>query len=249
MLFKLIMNLIVDIGNSSTKMALFDGREKISSFRTKHFTCGSIGKLLSPYKIDKAIISTVRDLPEFIYDLLTVNIPYTHLLSYKSKLPFKIRYETPETLGPDRIAAVAGAWSVYQGEEVLIIDAGSAVTYDYLIGNTWPGGNISPGLSMRFRALHKFTGKLPLVTTTEKYSSPGKNTFEAISAGVIDGLIFEIDENIRRFKEKHNDAKVILAGGDAGYLKERINYQVSFMPDLVIEGLNHILESCVEEVA
>ena len=130
-----------------------------------------------------------------------------------------------------------------QGEKVLIIDAGSAVTYDFLIGKTWTGGNISPGLSMRFRALHKFTGKLPLVSTTEKYSSPGKNTFEAITAGVINGLIYEIDEYIRSFKEKYSDVNVILTGGDAGYLKERINYQVNFMPDIVIEGLNHILES------
>jgi type III pantothenate kinase len=95
---------------------------------------------------------------------------------------------------------------------------------------------------MRFRALHRFTGKLPLVSTTDKYSSPGKNTVEAITAGVINGLIYEINEYIRTFLKKHVDLKVILTGGDSGYLKDKLNYKVTYMPDIVIDGLNYILE-------
>lgn len=236
------MNLIFDIGNSITKMALFDRHVKVHSFQTRHYSCGKIEQLLSPYKIEKAIISSVRDIPEFIYDLLTVNIPFTHILSYKSKLPFNIKYETPETLGPDRLAAIAGAWARFPREKVLVIDAGSAVTFDYLSGKEYSGGNISPGLSMRFRALHRFTDKLPMVSTPEKFSSPGKNTAEAISAGVINGLIFEIDHYIYKFLEKNPGSKVILSGGDSGYLKKRINLNVCHIPDIVIEGLNFILE-------
>jgi type III pantothenate kinase len=236
------MNLIFDIGNSSTKLALFDKKKKIISLRTRHFSCEKLEKTIAQYDIDKVIVSSVRDTPDYIIDLATHGIPYVHVLSHKSRLPFKIEYETPETLGPDRIAAVAGAFSLFPGKKVLIIDAGSAVTYDFLSGKTYKGGNISPGLSMRFRALHRFTRKLPLAATAEKFSSPGRNTIEAITAGVTNGLIYEINEYIRTFVKRHVDLKVILTGGDSGYLKDRISYRVKYMPDIVIDGLNFILE-------
>ncbi len=238
------MNLIFDIGNTATKIALFDRNEKITSFRTKQYSWEKLQEIFSPYqsKLEKAIVSTVRDTPEFIIDMATLGIPYVQILSHKTKLPFHNEYESPETLGTDRIAAVAGAYYLYPGRNVLIIDAGSAVTYDYLSGKSFKGGNISPGLSMRFRALHRFTGKLPLGSTIDKFASPGKNTLEAITAGVINGLIFEINEYIHTFEEKYLDFKVILTGGDSGYLKDRIDHKVTYMPDLVLEGLNHILE-------
>ena len=239
------MNLIFDIGNTGTKLAIFDGQKKIVSFRTKLFHWERMQKMCAPYtdKLDRAIISCVRDTPEFVLDLATHGIPYVHVLSHQSKLPFRNTYETPESLGPDRLAAVAGAYRHFKGEKVLIIDTGSAVTYDLLSGNTYKGGNISPGLSMRFKALHKFTGKLPLASTTIKYSPLGKNTLEAITAGVINGLIYEINENIRVFQKKYPDIIVILTGGDSGYLKERIGSKVKYIPDIVFDGLNIILES------
>jgi type III pantothenate kinase len=238
------MNLIFDIGNSSTKIAVFDGWKKVKSLRTKHFHSDELERIFSPFqkKIDKVIVSTVRDTPEFIIDLATLNIPFIHILSNKSKLPFKNEYQTPETLGPDRIAAVAGAYLHFPGEKVLIIDAGSAITYDYLSGKTYKGGNISPGLSMRFKALHKFTGKLPLSSTTEKFHSPGRNTMEAITAGVINGIVYEINEYIRTFEKRGTKIKVVLTGGDSGYLKERLDHHVAYLPEIVIDGLNLILE-------
>jgi type III pantothenate kinase len=236
------MNMIFDIGNTTTKVAVFDGPKKLFSLRTKQFSWDEMRKKFSPYKIDRAIISTVRYTPDFVIDLATQKIPYVHILSYKSKLPFKNEYETPESLGPDRIAAVAGAHLLFPGKKVLIIDAGSAITYEYLIGNTYKGGNISPGISMRFKALHKFTRKLPLASTTEKYKSPGKNTMDALTAGVIDGLIYEINEYIRTFEKKYKNFKIILTGGDSGYLKEKIGHHVTYLPDIVIDGLNYILE-------
>jgi type III pantothenate kinase len=238
------MNLIFDIGNSSTKIALYDGYEKIKSLRTKHFHCDELERIFSPLqkKIDKVIVSTVRDTPEFIIDLATLNIPFVHVLSYKSELPIKNEYQTPETLGPDRIAAVAGAHLHFPGKKVLIIDAGSAITYDFLAGKSYKGGNISPGLSMRFKALHKFTGKLPLASTTEKIHSPGRNTIEAITAGVINGIVYEINEYIRTFEKRYTEIKVVLTGGDSGYLKERLDHNVTFLPEIVIDGLNYILE-------
>ena len=238
------MNLIFDIGNTSTKMAVFEGRRKLTSLRTKQFHCDQLEKIFEPYlkDIDRAIISTVRDTPEFIIDLATHGIPYVHVLTCKSKLPFRNDYETPESLGTDRIAAAAGACLLFPGKKVLIIDSGSAITYDFISGKTYRGGNISPGISMRFKALHKFTRKLPLASTQEKFNSLGKNTIEAITAGVINGVIFEINEYIRTFEKKHPGITVILTGGDAVYLKHRINHKVTYMPDIVIYGLNYILE-------
>jgi type III pantothenate kinase len=236
------MNLIIDIGNSSTKLAVFDGPEKKVSFRSKEFSCEKFEKKLSPFKIEKAIISSVKGTPEYIFDLLTVNVHLVHILSYKSKLPFSIEYETPETLGTDRIAAVAGAYNMFPGENILVIDAGTAMTFEFLQASIYKGGNISPGLQMRFRALHKFTGKLPLVSSTEIYSFPGRNTSDAIAAGVITGVTYEINEYIRTFEKKHTEFKVILTGGDGGYLKDKIDYPITYMPDLVIDGLNYILE-------
>jgi len=236
------MNLIYDIGNTSNKLAVYDNGEKVLSIRSKGFNCEEIGKMLSPYEIKKGIISSVKVLPEFIYDLISINIPRTHILTHKTKLPFKNEYSTPETLGPDRIAAVAGAYFMFPGRNILVIDAGTAITYDYLSGKAYKGGNISPGLSMRFKALHKFTSKLPLGSAIERFDSPGKNTVQAITAGVINGLIFEINEYIRSFRENNIDSMVIVTGGDSGYLKEKISYKVNVQPDLVLTGLNHILE-------
>ncbi len=236
------MNLIFDIGNTSTKVALFDGLKKITSLRTKQYSWDELKRIFSTYKIDKAIVSSVRETPEFIIDLATLDIPYVHVLSYRSKLPFKIQYETPETLGPDRIAAIAGAYSLFPGKKILVIDAGSAITYDFVSDKTFKGGNISPGISMRFKALNKFTHSLPLGSTTEKFNFPGRNTLEAITAGVINGVIYEINEYIRTFEEKHKGINLVLTGGDAGYLKTRITHKVNYMPDIVIEGLNYILE-------
>ncbi len=238
------MNLIFDVGNTATKIAVYEGYEKKVSLTTKQFSFDKLQEIFEPYldDIKHAIISTVRDLPEFIIDMATLGIPNVHVLSRHTRLPFRIEYETPETLGADRLAAVAGAYYLFPGRSLLVIDAGSAVTYDFLSGKSYKGGNISPGLSMRFKALHKFTDKLPLGSTLQKYSTPGRNTLEAISAGVTDGLIYEINNYVQSFQEANLDSMVILTGGDSGYLKERLCCKVNYQPDLVLDGLNHILE-------
>jgi type III pantothenate kinase len=236
------MNLIVDIGNTTTKLAVYEGKEKITVSRINELSCEELEKNLSGLKIKRAIISSVKKLHPLISELFFTNIPLVHVLSYKSKLPFRIEYETPDTLGTDRIAAVAGAFSLFPGEEILIIDAGTAITFDYLLNGIYMGGNISPGIAMRFKALNKFTGKLPLVSPTDSYTTPGRNTTDAIVAGVITGVTYEINEYIRTFEKKHTDFKVVLTGGDSDYLKNKIDYKITYMPDIVIDGLNNILE-------
>jgi type III pantothenate kinase len=236
------MNLIVDIGNTSTKLAVYEGAEKLSVSRINELSCEELEKELSGFKIKRAIVSSVKKLHPLISELFFTNIPDVHVLTYKSKLPVKIEYETPETLGPDRIAAVTGAYNLFPGTEILVIDAGSAITYDFLSADIFKGGNISPGIAMRFKALNKFTRKLPLVSPSENYTFPGRNTTDAITAGVITGVTYEINEYIRTFEKKHIDFKIILTGGDGGYLKDKINHKVIYLPDIVIDGLNYILE-------
>jgi type III pantothenate kinase len=236
------MNLILDIGNSSTKLAVFDGGKKLYTTRINDPDSADLEKELTGLMIQKAIISSVKVLPASVIDMLSRKVHYVHLLSYKSKLPFKIEYETPSTLGPDRIAGAAGAFSLFPESELLVIDAGTAITYDLISEGIYRGGNISPGLNMRFRALNEFTGRLPLVTLTDNFTHPGKNTSDAILAGVIMGVTFEINEYIRTFGKKNTDFKIVLTGGDSGFLKDKIYYQFTYMPDIVIDGLNYILE-------
>jgi len=235
------MNLIIDIGNTSIKLAVYDNLKKILLARVKKINYPSLKKKLSHYKIDRAIISSVKEVPDSLKELLSISVPAVYILSHKSRLPFKIDYKTPETLGSDRIAAVTGAYNIFPGADVLIIDAGTAVTYDFLSGNTYKGGNISPGLRIRFMALNKFTGKLPLVVPTYDYIFPGTDTTNAIEAGVITGLTYEINEYIRTFKKLHSRGKIIMTGGDSAYLKDKINYKVIYEPDIVTDGLNYIL--------
>jgi type III pantothenate kinase len=236
------MNLIVDIGNTSTKLAVFEGINKLSQSRVSELSCEELEEELTRYKIDKVIISSVKKLPKIISELFLTNISYVHILSEQSLLPFKIEYKTPETLGPDRIAAVAGAYNLFPGANILIIDAGTALTFEFLFGGSYIGGTISPGLRMRFKALNKFTAKLPLVSPSASFTFPGQNTTDAITGGVITGMTYEINEYIRTFEKKHTDFKVILTGGDSKFLKDKLNHQVTYMPDIVIDGLNYILE-------
>jgi type III pantothenate kinase len=238
------MNLVFDIGNSSTKMALFDAEKILFSFRTKDLSTKKIQKILISHRkeIKRAIISSTKKIPEFVPDLISGYIPDIHILSCETKLPFKIKYSTPKTLGSDRIAGVAGAFQKFEGDNALVIDAGSAITTDYLIDKKYRGGNISPGINMRLKALHKYTSRLPLVSLTGKAESPGRSTEEGIEAGVIFGVVYEINEYIRTFLMEHPKGKVILTGGDAEFLKDKLSFPATLIPDLVITGLNFILE-------
>jgi type III pantothenate kinase len=236
------MNLIVDIGNTSTKLAVFEGNIKLSQSRISELSCEELEQELTRYKINKVIISSVKKIPLIISELFLTNIPYVHILSGKSLLPFKIENETPETLGSDRIAAVAGAYKLFPRADILIIDAGTALTFEFLTEGCYKGGTISPGLRMRFKALNKFTARLPLVSPSSDFTFPGKNTSDAITGGVITGMTYEINEYIRTFENKHTNYKVILTGGDSEFLKDKLNHHLTYMPDIVIDGLNYILE-------
>jgi type III pantothenate kinase len=159
------------------------------------------------------------------------------------KLPFTIEYRTPHTLGNDRIAAVAAANAQFPGQNCLVIDAGTAITFDLIDSqNVYRGGNISPGLSMRFQALHTFTQKLPLIEQSGETPLLGYSTETAIRSGVIWGVVFEIERYINELKGMYPNLQIMLTGGDSVFLADKINYPIFVDEFLVLKGLNRILE-------
>jgi type III pantothenate kinase len=165
-------------------------------------------------------------------------------LSHLLPLPVKIGYETPETLGKDRIALAAGAADRFPGKNILAIDAGTALTIDLVTSEGFfVGGNISPGMRMRFAALHQQTFSLPEIEPSEEVPLIGRNTREAILAGVVNGIIYEIDNSINSLNNKYNDLHVIMTGGDAPYLSARLKNRIFVEENLVLNGLNAILRN------
>lgn len=236
------MNLIIDIGNSSVKAALMQEGRIISKTRLEAAAPAQVSSFIGRRKIDRAIVSSVGTDPYSLIAWLKTMAGTVHLLAADSVYPFDIEYGTPETLGTDRLAAAAGAWHKFPGSDLLVIDAGSAMTVDQVTGGVYRGGSISPGLSMRFRALHEFTGRLPLVTARTGFSFPGTSTEDAITGGVMMGMVYEINEYIRTFGEKQLKPVTVITGGDGEILSGLVSGEVHYYPDLVTEGLNYLLE-------
>jgi type III pantothenate kinase len=238
------MNLIIDQGNSYTKIFLFD-KNKVEFLRiieTARFDIQRLSNLITEYQVKKGIISSVAVSFPFA-ELCRLN-PELQLIKFDHTTPIPVinAYQTPQTLGLDRLAGVIGAHNIFPGSNVLVIDAGTAVTFDLINSEAqFLGGNISPGLDTRFRALHQFTGKLPLVEKSGIFSLVGKSTEEAIRNGVQNGLLFEIDGYIDRLRAEYFDCKVILTGGDAIFFEKKLKNTIFAEPNLVAIGLNRIL--------
>ncbi|NNK40613.1 MAG: type III pantothenate kinase, partial [Winogradskyella sp.] len=159
------------------------------------------------------------------------------------KLPFINKYETPKTLGVDRIALVSASVLHFPDQNVLIIDAGTCVTYDFITNdNNYIGGAISPGLSMRYRALNTFTAKLPLLNVQQPKSVVGKTTESSIHSGVVNGIVLEIDGVIDQYKEQFGDLTVILTGGDGKFLSNQLKNSIFANSNFLLQGLNYILQ-------
>jgi len=239
------MNLLVDIGNSSIKFAVAEGQHILKEFSTRENELQLLEEILRSYpKIKKSIISAVGKKleDEISLELQKNNIP-VRSFDATTPLPIKNNYASKATLGKDRLAAAIGAWSLYPNENSLVIDCGTAITYELITaGGIYEGGNIAPGMHMRFRALHTFTHRLPEVQPAEKFASFGKTTEEAIRAGVINGIIFEMEGYIRILTRKFPDLKVILTGGDAIFFVKQLKKTIFVVSNLVLVGLNRILE-------
>lgn len=241
------VNLIVEQGNTSTKVAVYAEGKLVASFVYKGFDKKKIAPLFDVYPLDKGIYSTVSDVDEELIAYLNERLSCFIFFDNEVKLPITIKYKTPQTLGKDRIAAVVGAYYVQPNRNILVIDAGTCITYEILeASGAYIGGNISPGMTTRFKALNDYTKKLPLLDEREEVSLWGTCTEDAIRAGVVNGIVFEMDGYIDTVKELYSDVLVFLTGGHSFYFESRLKNSIFADINLVLTGLNRILEYNVE---
>ncbi len=238
------MNLVIDIGNTRTKFSVFNRGEVLITVPVDEFKPEHINVLKNEHPgLNKVILSATKKYSGELKKALQQNFEQFIELGANTPLPIQNCYETKDTLGRDRIAAVVGAYDLYPKNNILIIDAGTAITYDILNDKKqYLGGNISPGIDMRFKALNQFTGKLPLVKQKEYSKLFGTSTENAIRAGVQNGVVFEVDKTIDTFKEFYNNLKVIITGGNAEFFEKKLKNSFFVHFNLIAMGLNRILE-------
>ncbi|HEY3370132.1 MAG TPA: type III pantothenate kinase [Prolixibacteraceae bacterium] len=239
-----MLNLVIDIGNSRTKIALFNQHDLMFNVPLDHLTAAHVKMLKEEHpQLNKAILSTVKPYEEELKRVLSDEFDLFIELDDQTKLPIENLYQTPETLGKDRLAAAVGANELFPDQNLLIIDAGTAITYDLVSEkNQYIGGNISPGLEMRFKALNHFTGKLPLVGYKDDFEMIGRNTIDAIRAGVQNGILYEIAQTIDFFNRNYRNLHIIMTGGDSNFFDKKLNYSIFVHFNLTLIGLNRILE-------
>ena len=238
------MNLIIDVGNSFVKMAVFQADELIEKVTVspEDFEINFDQLLEKHHKVTKCIVSSVGLLSKMELENIKKRLDVL-LLSANILLPFTNLYKTPNTLGVDRMALVSAAVKNYPNKNVLIIDAGTCITYDFISdSNQYLGGAISPGIRLRYTSLNNLTANLPLLTKVAPDLLIGDSTETAIHSGVINGILYEIDGVIQAYKEKYSDLTVILTGGDANFLSKQLKSSIFAHSNFLLEGLNHILQ-------
>lgn len=236
------MNIVVDVGNTRVKCAFFESLlpsfdgcdmvllyEKIAQLKKEGAKLNIL--LAGSGEVDDSLRQTLKEKSDFWMEAHS-GMP----------LPIEICYDTPETLGIDRIAACVGAKSLFPGRPLLVIDAGTAITFDYVsCEGVFLGGNISPGVEIRFRALNQFTARLPHVSPEMSYDFVGKTTGKAILSGVMSGICFEINGYIRQFTEQEPGGVVVFTGGDSRLFVGKLLKNIEMCSELGLVGLNEIL--------
>lgn len=251
------MNLCIDQGNSRTKVALFKDGKITHHFIYKAFSSADVERLFALYPITDSIISSVVNIEPAVVNTMHRLSRQFVLFDHQTPVPITNGYDTPETLGQDRLAAAVGARSLCPNENLLIIDSGSAITYDFVSAEgIYKGGNIAPGMKMRLVMLQRMTKKLPLVETEENELLPlfGTNTRDAIAAGVIRGVAYEAKGYMRTLSKRVEHFQTFLTGGYAPYIMRNVREPQLEIPPirlekhLVLIGLNCILEHNKEKM-
>lgn len=237
------MNLIIDVGNTRVKVAVFE-QDTIKSKYVfdKDMIVPEVKKIISKYSISLAIISAVATLSEEKLQELRQFLDLLEL-NHQTNVAFDNKYETPTTLGVDRIALASGGIHKYPNKNVLIIDAGTCITYDFINKKgEYLGGAISPGIRIRYKALHDYTSKLPLLKTAIPNNYIGDNTNNSIHSGVVNGVAREIDGVINQYKAAFSNLTIVLTGGDTNFLSEQLKSSIFASPNFLLEGLQAILD-------
>jgi type III pantothenate kinase len=236
------VNIVIDQGNSAVKIALFDENTLVKVFISEDLTEMFLSSIFREYRPLAGIVCSVKpDITSKTRWSLKEKLPVFYELSPQLPLPLTIDYQTPHTLGMDRVAAAVGAVSQKPGVNLLVIDIGTAITLDFVTAEgVYKGGNISPGPDLRFKALHRFTGKLPLVNEQGDIPAWGYDTPTAIRSGVMEGIARELNSYIEEYKKNQN-VFAFLTGGGAFYFESKLKSHIFADGNLVLKGLNEIL--------
>lgn len=242
-------NLVIDIGNTFTKIAVFRQDELAYTEHYLAIEAETLLKLIDQYQVSKVIISSVKKETESWRDVLENKIDLKYFNAGMTAGVHN-QYKTPQTLGLDRLAAVIGAKQLYPGKGSLVIDAGTAITYDWIDaeGNYF-GGSISPGLNMRYKALNYYTGALPLINADDRFNDfYGNDTTSAIRSGVQNGIKYEVTGFIERYQMNHRELNIILTGGDSIFFDTLLKNSIfapyiKIEPHLVLKGLNAAIQN------
>ncbi len=239
-----LMNLILDIGNTSAKASVFENGVLTNKQKNKNFTPQWAEKLLSLYPaVKNVLVSNVSSENEEAIAILSQKTR-VHQLSSSSKLPFVNSYDTPNTLGTDRIANAAASVVLFPGENCLCVDIGTCIKFDFTdSARHYHGGSISPGISLRFKAMNDYTSRLPLLKG-EKFPGNflGTDTVSSMQSGVFYGMMEEIKGMIGLYQEKYPQLRVVLTGGDSQHFVPALKSGIFASPDFTLIGLNKILE-------
>jgi type III pantothenate kinase len=242
-------SLVLDLGNTNKKVAVFQNGRLVHFEQSGSLTLAKIKPILKRHEpFDSCILASVSIYSAAVRNFLMEKIPFFIEPSATTPLPVTIQYQSRNTLGFDRVAAVVAGTVIFPGQDVLVVNAGTCITYDYINRNQeYQGGAISPGIRLRLNALHTFTGKLPLVSFKDVSILTGRTTEESILSGVLTGATAEIEGIAGRYREKHPDLKIILSGGDHKYFVKRLNISIFAVPNIVIPGLYQILKFNVDQ--
>ena len=235
------MKLIIDIGNTYSKVAIFNKKELFDKSTIKDLTLRKLKEFTFSQTIQATIISSVVDLTREYHKIIKF---YSAIfLDTNLNFPIKLKYKNPESLGCDRIASLVAAYKTFPKQDVLVFDLGTCLTVDILNKNgVHLGGRISPGIQMRFNALHHFTSHLPKINLTNKTPNLGTDTKTSIISGVQQGVIDEIKSIISFYMKENSKINVVFTGGDSFFLQRELKNSIFVDKFFVLKGLNEILD-------
>lgn len=245
------MNVVIDIGSSLAKVAVFDGTECVTECRTSYNDLTEIEETLDQISmytddIEKALYSSVHQHSPKLIDAISARFPFLSRVDLLNPLPLSIDYETIDTLGQDRVCAACGAWALFSqtSKGICVIDMGTCITYDVVRGGVFTGGFITPGLGIRYRSMNRYTHSLPYIKDKntdilQSFTIP-ISTIEAVDAGVQWGVLMEIEGMINHITNLYDDVRIVLCGKDAFYFEKQIKSKIFVHQNLVLFGLNYI---------
>ena len=238
------MILAIDVGNTRIKGAVFEDSNILETYIFMKINLkNEIQNILNIYqKITHLLVSSVGDVGNEAFLEFSSSLK-VHFVSHNDSFPFLNKYKTPHTLGIDRMVLAAGATLQFANKNRLVIDAGTCITYDFIDeNNNYLGGAISPGLRLRYEALHNYTAKLPLLKLGNPKYFIGNETSESIHSGVVNGLVYEIDGFINQYKANYSNFIIILTGGDTEFLANRLKNTIFANSNFLLESLNQIFQ-------